>query len=357
MAVEERAYLKQLAVEICINFIARSIAQTEFRITQDGKRLYDDWDYLLNVRPNTDSSAADFWEDVTYKLIYNKECLIIKTDSDDLLIADSFIRKEYALYPDVFSGVTVKGYTFQRSFNMDEVIYLRYNNVKLQKFMDGMFKDFTELFSRMVTTAMFSNQVRALAGMESSQKLDEENQKKLQIFIDKLFHSFKTKAFAIVPKVKGFDYEEIAKGDNSGRSVEDMMKVLDKAIEYVAQLLGIPPAMINGSLTEYETALKSYIKFTINPILKKYTDEFNSKLLDKEEYMRGKRIKAFGIQVKSVTENAEAVDKLVASGAYTRNEVREKFGDERVDNPELDRYVITKNYQTVDEASKGGEGE
>gem|GEM_PF-5369711 len=48
---------------------------------------------------------------------------------------------------------------------------------------------------------------------------------------------------------------------------------------------------------------------------------------------------------------------MVASGAYTRNEVREKFGDERVDDPELDKYVITKNYQTVDTASKGGENQ
>lgn len=354
--VEQRAYLKYLALEICINFIARSIGQTEFRIIQDGKRIYDDWDYLLNVRPNTDSSAADFWEEVTYKLIFDSEVLVVLSDTNDLLIADSFTREEYAVYPDKFKNVTVKDYTFARTFNMDEVIYLRYNNKKLQHFMDGMFKDFTELFSRMIQTAMFSNQVRALASVEGTTNLDKENTDKLQTFMDKLFNAFKTKAFAIVPKLKGFDYTEIANGSNNGRSVEDIMKVLDKTIDYVAELLGIPPALINGSLSEYETALKSYIKFTHNTILKKITDELNAKLLEKSEYQKGKRVKAFGIQVNSVFDIANSIDKLIASGAFSRNDVREEIGKDRVDDAELDKYVLTKNYQTVD-STKGGEEE
>ncbi|MGG3234629.1 phage portal protein [Priestia flexa] len=349
--VEQRAYLKQLAIEICINFIARTVAQSDFRIMQNKNRIRDNWDYLLNVRPNTDSSASDFWQDAIYKLIHEQEVLIILNDSDDLLIADSFIREERAVYPDTFKNVTVKEFTFMRSFSMEEVIYLTYNNEKLSRFMNGMFEDFTQLFSRMVESSMFANQVRATAGIESTQKLDEESLGKLQNFIDRMFKSFRKNAFAIVPKLKGFEYDEITDGSNGGRSIDEITKVLDKAIEYVAELLGIPSVIVQGSLSDYETALKSYIKFTYNPLLKKISDELNAKLLDKKEYQLGKHIEIVGIQVKSVTENAEAVDKLVASGAYTRNEVREKFGDERVDDPELDKYVITKNYQTVE----GGE--
>lgn len=50
-------------------------------------------------------------------------------------------------------------------------------------------------------------------------------------------------------------------------------------------------------------------------------------------------------------EVATAVDKLRASGVYNGNEIRIKLGDEPVDNPLLDEYVITKNY----ERTKGGE--
>lgn len=349
--VEQRAYLKQLALEICINFMARTVAQSEFRIMQNKKRIHDNWDYLLNVRPNTDSSASDFWQDAIYKLIHEREVLIVKSDSDDLLIADSFTREKRAVYPDTFKNVTVKEFTFGRTFSMEEVVYLTYNNEKLSRFMNGLFEDFTQLFSRMVESSMFANQVRATAGMDTAQKLDEENLGKLQSFIDRMFNAFRKNAFAIVPKLKGFEYDEITDGTNGGRSIDDITKVLDKAIDYVAELLGIPPAIVQGSLSDYETAVKSYIKFTYNPLLKKISDELNAKIIDKKEYLSGKRIEVIGIQVKSVIENAEAVDKLVASGAYSRNEVREKSGDERVDDPELDKYVITKNYQTVE----GGE--
>ena len=53
---------------------------------------------------------------VIYKLIYNNEVLIVVNDTKDLLIADSFERVEYALYPDIFKGVTIGEYEFERSF-------------------------------------------------------------------------------------------------------------------------------------------------------------------------------------------------------------------------------------------------
>ncbi|HDT8337410.1 TPA: phage portal protein, partial [Listeria monocytogenes] len=42
------------------------------------------------------------------------------------------------------------------------------------------------------------------------------------------------------------------------------------------------------------------------------------------------------------------------SGSFNRNEVRELLGAERVANPELDKYLITKNYQSTDEGGEDG---
>lgn len=354
--VNQRAYLKQTALETCINFIGRTISQSDFRIMKNGKRQIDDWHYLLNVRPNTDQSAADFWQDFIYKLIYENEVLVILSDQNDLLIADSFDRIEYAVYPDIFNNVTVKDYTFLRSFRMDEVIHITYNNEKLTKFMDGMFKDYTDLFSRMIETNKHANQVRAIAGMETNQSLDDQNRTKLQEFINKLYGAFRRSAFAIVPRIKGFDYTEVNDGSNNGRSVEELSKLKKDLVGHVANILGIPTALVLGDMGDYETAIKAYIKFCIGPLIKKLSDELNAKLIDKKDYLNGERIVVRGVTEKNVIENAEAVDKLVASGAYTRNEVREKFGDERSDDPELDKFVITKNYQTASTVEGGENG-
>ncbi|WP_182200097.1 phage portal protein [Paraliobacillus salinarum] len=349
-----RYYLKQIALETNINFIGRTISQSDFRIMKDQKRQYNDWHYLLNVRPNTDQTAANFWQDFIYKLIYENEVLVILTDNNDLLIVDDFERIEYAVYPDKFVDVTVKDYTFGRSFQMDEVIYLTFNNEKLTKFMDGMFRDFGNLFSRMVEISMRNQQIRGTVGLDTAQKLDKETQGKLQEFIDKLFASFKKNTVALVPKLKGFTYEEVSKGDGKGQSIEEITKLKRTLTDDVADILGIPNALVHGDLSDYETSIKAYIKFCVGPLVKKISDELNAKLIEKYDHLKGERIDVKGITEKSAIENANNADKMVASGAWSRNDVREKFGDERVDDPRMDEYVITKNYQTLDEL-EGGE--
>jgi HK97 family phage portal protein len=349
-----RAYLKKMALETCINFIGRTISQSDFRYIENGKRQLNEWHYLFNVRPNTDQSAADFWQTFIYKLIHENEVLVILTDTNDLLIADDFTRDEFAVFPDVFRNVTVKDYTFQRTFRMDEVIYLTYNNEKLTKFMDGMFDDYANLFSRMIEVSLRKNQIRGTVSIDSTQSLTQENQAKLQKFIDKLFNAFKNNSVAIVPKLKGFEYDETAKGESNGQSVEELTKLKRSLIDDIANILGIPNALIHGELADYETSIKAYVRFCNSPLVKKIRDELNAKIITKQAYLKGSRIEVFGLTEKDLIEHAEAVDKLVASGAFTRNEVRELFGAERSDDPELDKFVITKNYQAAG-AVEGGE--
>lgn len=349
-----RAYLKKMALETCINFIGRTISQSDFRIMKSNKRQLDDWDYLLNVRPNTDQSAADFWQQFIYTLIDENEVLVILTDSNDLLIADEFIRDEYAVFPDVFRNVTVKDYTFQRTFQMDEVIYLTYNNEKLTKYMDGMFNDYADLFSRMLEVSLRKNQIRGTVGVDATQSLDEEKQIKLQQFIDRLFSSFKKNSVALVPKLKGFDYNEVYSGENNGQSVEELTKLKRSLIDDVSNILGIPNTLIHGDLAEYETSIKAYVKFCIAPLIKKIADELNAKLIEKENYLTGHKIEIRGIAELNPLEIADAIDKLRASGVYNGNEIRIKLGDEPKDIPQLEEYVLTKNYESTN-AVKGGE--
>ena len=351
-----RAYLKKMALETCINFIGRSVSQSDFRMMNNGKRQHNDWHYLLNVRPNTDQSAADFWQSFIYKLIYDNEVLVVLSDDNDLLIADSFDRNEFAVYPDVFSGVTVKDYTFNRTFRMNEVIYITYNNEKLSSFMDGMFADYADLFSRMLEVSKRNNQIRGTVSVDSNQSLDEKQQTKLQALIDRLFTAFRNNTIAIVPTSKGFEYSEVANGSYNGKSVEELAKLKRDLVDDVAHILGIPTSLVHGEMSEYESAIKAYIKFCLSPLVKKIEDELNAKLIDKQAFLSGSKIEVKGVKEKDIIDNAEAVDKLVASGAFTRNEVRELFGAERSDNPELDEFVITKNYQSASTVEGGEKG-
>ena len=356
--VEERLYIKNSAIETNVGFMARTISTADFRFMKDGKRVKHDFEYLLNVRPNKNQSAAEFWKQFIYTLLEENEVLVILSDDNDLLIADNFERLEYAVYNDIFRNVTVKGYTFQREFQMDEVIYMTYNNKKFTQFLDGMFKDYAELFSRMMEMKMYDNQIRALAEVETTQSLDEKNRERLNKFIQRLYQNFKKSAFAIAPKIKGFNYEEITKGQGvKTQSVEELEKLKKDATKHVANILGIPAALVLGELSEYETAVKAYYRQTIFPLIEQIKDELTAKLITKRQYEQGLRLNIYGVQEKTALEMAQNADKLRASGVANGHEIREMLGLEYSDDPIHDKFFITKNYTTSDEAVEGGEGD
>ncbi|NGX76406.1 phage portal protein [Staphylococcus sciuri] len=348
-----KVYLKNMALQTNIEFLARTISQSEFRIMNNNKSIKDKTWHKLNIRPNTDLSSSDFWQKVIYKLIYDNEVLIVQSDTKDLLVADSYDRKEFALYPDRFSHVTVKDFEFERSFEMSEVIYLTYNNNKLSSFVDGLFEDYGEIFGRMISAQMRNNQIRGIVNVDSSKKMDSEEIQKMQDYVNKITSSFSTNAVAVAPLTRGFEYQEVSGSTKTGSAnFEDLAKLKKSLQDDVAKAIGIPPALINGELADMDNALESYIKFCIKPLIKKIEDELNAKLFTESDVINGKFIKVVGIDKKDPLEHAESVDKLVSSGTFTRNHVRVMFGEEPSSDTELDDYVITKNYT---KSSKGGE--
>ncbi|MCJ0913270.1 phage portal protein [Mammaliicoccus sciuri] len=348
-----KVYLKNMALQTNIEFLARTISQSEFRIMNNNKSIKDKTWHKLNIRPNTDLSSSDFWQKVIYKLIYENEVLIVQSDTKDLLVADSYDRKEFALYPDRFSHVMVKDFEFERSFEMGEVIYLTYNNNKLSSFVDGLFGDYGEIFGRMISAQMRNNQIRGIVNVDSSKKMDSEEIQKMQDYVNKITSSFSTNAVAVAPLTKGFEYQEVSGSTKTGSAnFEDLAKLKKSLQDDVAKAIGIPPALINGELADMDNALESYIKFCIKPLIKKIEDELNAKLFTESDVIKGRYIKVVGIDKKDPLEHAESVDKLVSSGTFTRNHVRVMFGEEPSDDAELDNYLVTKNYT---ESLEGGD--
>lgn len=341
----QRAYLKRLALDTCIQFLGRSIAQSDFQVRNGNEIIKKDLYYKLNIRPNTDESATTFWEKVIYKLIYDGECLIILSDSDDFLIADSFYREEYALYDDIFKDVVVKDYEFKRNFKMSDVLYLEYANSKISQFLDGLFNDYGEMFGRMINAQLRNYQLRGLVKVGAGQIFDEGKQEKLQNYINKLYSVFNKSSVAIVAEMQGLEFEELgATRSTTTQSIEELTKLKKSVMDDVAKMLGIPPALIHGEMADLSNSMKAFDKYCKRHFVRKIQDEMNAKLFTPSEFLQGQSIRIVGQG--SPLENAEAVDKLIASGSYNRNEVREMLGDERSDDPELDRYILTKNYQS-----------
>jgi len=346
---KNRVYLKRMAIDTVINYVGRTVSQSEFRVMDKGLPVKNDMYYKLNVRPNSDESASDFWQHLVYQLIYYNEVLVIQDDSNNLLIADSFARHEYAVYEDTFSDVTVKNYTFKRTFAMSDVIYLRYSNDKLEHYLTGLWGDYGELFGRMYELELRNNQIRATVKADLTTGTNDEKQNKLQKFINKIFESFSKNSVAVVPLTNGFEYNEVSNGVGKNQAFDESNNVLLAFIDHVARLVGDPPALIHGETAESSDNQELFNKQCLGALLNKIQNELNSKSFSQRDYLkRGRQIEVIGINRPTLIELAEQIDKLGSSGMVTQNEVRHAVGlPPREDG---DQIVMTKNY-----TMKGGD--
>lgn len=341
----QKVYLKRMALDTCANFIAKAVSQSEF------KTKNKHWYYKLNIRPNTDDSATQFWEKFIYKLVVDNQALIILSDADDLLIADSWYRNELAVYEDIFSDVVVKDYTFKRTFKMSEVLYLEYNNQRLERFIKGLFEDYGELHSRMIDAAKRNNQIRGTVSIDGS--TDLKKMEDLQKYIDKLFNAFQKKSIALAPLIKGFDYKEYSNTTGSSNiTMEEITKIPSELINAVADALCIPTALLHGNRAELKDNMTAFNRYCLAPLLQKIEDELNAKTIEPQDYSEETKIEAAGINKPDIFELAEPIDKLVSSSAFNPNEIRKQLGYEPREGG--DEYVRTKNYESADTA-KGGE--
>lgn len=354
----ERLYLKKLAIDCVLNYVSRTMSTATFKIKNENFRNCKEWDYLLNVRPNLDMSATMFWQQVFYRLLFDNEVLVIITKDNQLLIADEFVRKEGASREDVFENVKTKNRIFDEVFRMSDVFYLEYNNSSLEELTQGVFRDYSELFGRMIEVAMRNNQIRASVSVEATGSLNDKKGNEgrtrsqiLQEFIDKIYDSFKTNSVAIVPKIKGFEYEEYSnKVQSSNQSIEELLKLKKSLIDDVARIVGVPSALVHGELAELEHNIKAYRRTCVKQLVKKLQDEINAKVFSKPEYIQGNRIEVRGVLPYDPTEQADNVSKIVSSGAFYPDEVRQIFEYDDLPNGEGKRLVMTKNYEEV----KGG---
>lgn len=355
--ISTNAYLKRMALDSCIEFISRAVAQSEFKIVDNNRSIKDSVYYKLNVKPNTDVSSDTFWQDVIYKLIYDNEVLIIVNDTRDLLVADSFQRVEFAVYDDIFKDVVVKDYKFQRSYKMSEVIYFKYNNKPVEKIVDGLFADYGDIFARMIKAQMKNYQIRGIFRVDAT-SVSGDQQAKFQQLSKKLFDSFSNNQVSVVPLPKGFSYDDIG-GNSQGKMnipFSELTEVRKETVAEVARAIGIPPGLIIGEVADLEKNMKVFEKFCLLPLVKKIQNELNAKLITESEYLKGKRIEVVGINKRDPLQYSEAVDKLVSSGTFTRNEVRIMLGEEPSDDKELDTFLVTKNYdKATPSTTKGGE--
>lgn len=354
VSASKKTHIKRLAINSCIELIAKTVSQVEFKIKDNNKYTKDSMYYKLNVKPNINESATQFWQKAIYKLLYDNELLIIQNDSEDLLVADSYQVTEYAHVPNIYSQVRIGDFEYTRTFNSNDVIHIKYNNENSESILNELYGDYGDLFARFIEFQMRKSQVRSIVKIDSKWGNDKERRAKVNKFIQDIYQNFKDKSFAIVPEQEGIQYKEQTLSQ-AANSVDDVDKVGKQFLNNCAIKFGIPVQLLTGDIAEVDQNMKRFIKMTIKPLLQLIVTELNAKLFDEKQYLNGSKIIAntLPITFDSIFDMANQIDKLVASSVFVGNEIRRELGYEESKDELMNEHLVTKNYQTLKQLREG----
>ncbi|HDI0321664.1 TPA: phage portal protein [Staphylococcus aureus] len=354
VSASKKTHIKRLAINSCIELIAKTVSQVEFKIKDNNKYTKDSMYYKLNVKPNINESATQFWQKAIYKLLYDNELLIIQNDSEDLLVADSYQVTEYAHVPNIYSQVRIGDFEYTRTFNSNEVIHIKYNNENSESILNELYGDYGDLFARFIEFQMRKSQVRSIVKIDSKWGNDKERRAKVNKFIQDIYQNFKDKSFAIVPEQEGIQYKEQTLSQ-AANSVDDVDKVGKQFLNNCAIKFGIPVQLLTGDIAEVDQNMKRFIKMTIKPLLQLIVTELNAKLFDEKQYLNDSKIIAntLPITFDSIFDMANQIDKLVASSVFVGNEIRRELGYEESKDELMNEHLVTKNYQTLKQLREG----
>lgn len=351
--------IEEFAINIAINLIAGSISKCEFQTYLDGKKTKDDEYYLWNIEPNKNQNSTEFIQEIISKLLYENECLVIDHNGQ-LIIADSFSQKEYAVIENIFENVTRKDFTFPKNYRMSEVLYFKYNNKNIRGILSNLMSNYNDLLELAIKKYKRSGGRKGAVELESIMQGDAEKKKQIEDMLINKFKNYFEAENAVISIPKGVKYEEM-NGEGSRKSTSDMVDIqnlIKEAFQRAAQALKIPPALLMGDIADVNNVTDNYLTFSIDPIVDLISEEINRKRYGKIEYLKKSylRIDTTCIKHIDIFSIAEKIDKLVSNAMYSVDDLLEKVGDTPLNTEWSVKHWITKNYSEITKLDqKGGD--
>lgn len=349
--------IEKFAVNVAVNLISGCISKCEFKTYFKNKEIKQDEYYLWNIEPNKNQNSSEFIQEFVSKLLKKNECLIVEANGQ-MVIADSFYQREYALVENIFENVTRKDFTFNRTFKMSEVLYFKLNNEDMSILLSNLMNGYNELLNMAVGKYKRSGGRKGIVRLDKINSGDENQKAAIQELFEKQFKTYFESENAVLNLSKGVEYEE-KNGDGNKKStseIVDIQNLIKEAFERVAQALKIPPALLRVDIADIEKITDNFLTFCIDPIVDMICEEINRKRYGKKSYLEGSYLEIDTTCIKHIDifAIAEKVDKLIASGMFSIDELRRKLRDTLIKKDWSEKHWITKNYQDIN-ALEGGE--
>lgn len=332
------------AIFTVIDFVATLMSNVELQTYYNGRLTEEKEWYRLNIKPNINQNAKDFWKEFWCKLLYYEEVLVVPV-GDQLIVADSFTHHpEYAVKEDIFEGVTRGDFSFNRTFRSSEVFYLRYSTVEIGRTLRSMMDLYGDLIEHAAEVYGGSGGEKGILNVNSAATGPEDFEKKYGDWINSRFKSYFSANNAVMPLFRGMTYTGKHESIDS-ESSQNINSMLDAALGRVANAYKVPPAVLRGEVAGMSDAFNVLLTSCVDPLASMLACELTAKEFDQKAASNGCIIKAFTNNIKhtDIFDVAVNFDKLFADG-FSHNELCRLLGMPEIDEAWANRHFITKNY-------------
>ena len=350
-------YIRELAFWSTVNIIANAVSKCEFKTFLNGKETKGREHYLWNIEPNKNQNSSAFIHKLIAKLYRNNECLVIEQNGQ-LIVADSFNRKPYALYEDVFSQVQVGDFTFDRTFTQSEVLYYQLNDTNVRELVNMLYDQYANLISYTMKAYKKSRGTKGIFKYDALPMPETEQRKMFDDLINNKIKAWLDGDSAALPLGQGQDWKELQQKTYQTETTRDIRAQIDDIFDFTARAFNVPPALLRGDVQDTSKAIDQLLTFCIDPLCDMLQEEINRKRNGYEGFIRGTYLKIDTSTIKHIDlfDVATAIDKLIGSGAFCINDIRKAAGQEPINEDWANQHWMTKNYETVQNALISLEG-
>lgn len=342
--------VRRMAFHQCVNLVANAVSCCEFKTFIHGEEVKGDEYYRWNYEPNANMNRAAFMDKFVTKLYEDNEVLVVSPRSDGALyVADSWniLNEEKVLKDHKYNQVSVDGFTMNKVFKEEDVLHLQLNEENMRPLIEVMYKCYEEILEYSLDSYKRSRGEKGVLTLPTTANNDKNAQTYITN-IQKDFTKFSSVESAVLPLYQGMSYEELGKNKYQIETSRDIRAQMDDIVDYTARAFQIPPVLLSGTVEGLDDAVDQFLTFCVDPLCRMIQEEINRKVYGKRalegDFMLIDTTRMRHIDLLSVATN---IDKLIASGAYTINEVRELIGSEPVPDEIGDLHWLTKNYANI----------
>ncbi len=349
--------LQQMAFWAIVRKIGSAVASVKWETYRRGRAVEANESWCWNVEPNPNQTREEFFQALVGQLFRKKEALVVEVGRNARYVADSFACEKH-LSGDIYSSVTTHEHQLPGIFKEQDVMHITYEGMSYQEIMASV-SDAQGKLIKSASSSYVRNQ-----GMRGILKIDDTThaapgfEDEYEELVNDKFKKFFNAENAVLPLFSGYEFDMKESTGGSTKSslsgTRDIRSLYDDIIELTAQTMGVPLSVVTGKQPMKED-FTQFITSCVMPIVKMFCEEANRKIYGRTLVAAGTYMRANynGIRYADMFDLAEPIDKLISSGVFSVNDIRQCLGLDRINEEWADQHWITKNYSPAQDLLAG----